>query len=203
MDDAPGVARATPAAQETAAPGRPRRWRHWLSAGLFALVVLCFVLPFASTSCTLPGGYGRGAQGTSTVYRGVDLAFGSVPAVTPGDRPPRPGSSPDDGRLGVQPFALLALLAALAGIGLAWTRGAGLTAALAGLDALLLVVAQLVAVGEIAGRVDSTALPGGRSQTDYVNTGQGFLLALLLLAVVAAVNVGAVLWQARRARPPG
>ena len=159
------------------------------------------MLPFASTSCTAPGGYGRGAQGTSTVYRGVDLALDAVPAVTPDDRPPRPGSSPNDGRLGVQVLALLALLAALGGIALGWAGGARLTAAYAAVGAVLLVAGQLAAVSQIAGRIgDQASLPGGKNQDDFVGTGPGFLLALLLLGIVFAVNVFAALWQARRAR---
>jgi hypothetical protein len=211
MSDASVPAKAPVAADEAAAPGRAdalldspapavrrRRWRHWASAALFGLVALCFVLPFASTSCTAPGGYGRGPQGTSTVYRGVDLALDAVPAVSPGDRAPRPGSLPNDGRIGVQVLALLALLAALGGIALGWAGGAPAYAALV---VGLLLAAQLAAVSEIAGRIgDQAALPSGKSQGDYVGTGQGFVLALLLLATILAVNGAAALWQTRRAR---
>jgi len=215
MSDFPAAAKGSVAASDGSTPphvhavfddstrsvSRHRRWRHWLSAALFALVVLCFVLPFASTSCTAPGGYGRGAQGTSTVYRGVDLALDAVPAVTPADRAPRPGSLPNDGRLGVQVLALLALVAALGGIVLGWSSGARLTIACAALNAVLLVGAQLAAVTRIASRIgDQAALPSGKSQRDFVGTGQGFLLALLLLATILAVNVIVALWQAMRAR---
>jgi len=213
MSDFPAAAKGSVAASDVSAPpqvdavfddstrsvSRHRRWRHWLSAALFALVVLCFALPFASTSCTAPGGYGRGAQGTSTVYRGVDLALDAVPAVTPSDRPPRAGSLPNDGQLGVQVLALLALLAALGGVALAWSRGAQLTAAYTVLGAVLLVAAQLAAVTQIASGIGTQAsLPSGKSQADFVGTGPGFLLALLLLAITLSVNVVAALWQARR-----
>lgn len=213
MSDFPPAAKGSVAASDASAPpqvdavfddstrsvSRHRRWRHWLSAALFALVVLCFALPFASTSCTAPGGYGRGAQGTSTVYRGVDLALDAVPAVTPSDRPPRAGSLPNDGQLGVQVLALLALLAALGGVALAWSRGAQLTAAYTVLGAVLLVAAQLAAVTQIASGIGTQAsLPSGKSQADFVGTGPGFLLALLLLAITLSVNVVAALWQARR-----
>src|SRR5689334_12226880 len=99
MSSLSGVEDAAAAEHEPPGVGAgPRsRWRRWLSTGLFALVVGCFALPFASTSCTLPGGYGRGAAGTSTVYRGVDLAFDAVPAVTPADRLSRPDTLPNDG----------------------------------------------------------------------------------------------------------
>jgi hypothetical protein len=177
------------------------RWRQWLSSGLFALVVVCFALPFATATCSAPGGYGRGVQGTSTVYRGVDLALDAVPAVTPGDRAPRPESLPNDGQLGLQPLTLLALLAALGGIALAWSHGARVTAVYAALSAVLLIAAQLTAVDQIASRIgDRAALPSGKSQGDFVGTGLGFLLALLLLAIAAALNVVAALWRRRRVR---
>lgn len=200
VSDEPAPAPGPVAAAPRARPG----WRRWLSAVVFLLVAACFALPFASTSCTLPGGYGRGAQGTSTVYRGVDLAFDSVPAVTPPDRQPRPDSLPDEGQLGLQPLALLALVAAVVGIGLALVLGAGPTVAHAAFTAVFLVIGQLAAVTAIAGRVGGPGtLPSGKSQTDYVSTGPGFLLALLLIVVLMAVNLVAIGWQARRARSPG
>jgi len=215
MNDASGAVEGSVAAEEAAAstsaeresvgPVRDRRgrwqWRNWISSGLFALVVVCFALPFASTTCSAPGGYGRGAQGTSTVYRGVDLALDAVPAVTPGDRAPRPESLPNDGQLGLQPLTLLALLAALGGIALAWSHGARVTAVYAALSAVLLIAAQLTAVDQIASRIgDRAALPSGKSQGDFVGTGLGFLLALLLLAIAAALNVVAALWRRRGVR---
>jgi uncharacterized integral membrane protein len=176
-------------------------WRRWVSAALFLLVAACFVLPFASTSCTLPGGYGRGVQGTSTVYRGIDLAFDAVPAVTPSDRPARPESRPNDGQLGFQPFALLALLAAVAGIVLALLMGARQAAGYAAGTAVVVSIAQWLAVTSIAGRIGANSdLPSGKSQIDYVSTGVGFVLALVLLAVLMAVNLVVIGWEARRSR---
>lgn len=186
-----------------ASPGTRRGWRHWLSAALFLLVTACFALPFASTSCTLPGGYGRGTQGTSTVYRGVDLAFDTVPAVNPSDRQPRSDSLPNEGQLGLQPLALLALVATVAGIGLALFLGAGQAVIYGAGTAVLLLMAQWVAVTSIAGNIGGSAsLPSGKSQTDYVNTGPGFLLALTLLVLMTAINLVVIGWEARRARAP-
>lgn len=205
----PSAAAAEPAVAAVG-PWRSRLragWRRWASAALFLLVAACFTLPFASTSCTLPGGYGRGVQGTSTVYRGVDLAFDAVPAVTPSNRPARDGSRPDDGQLGPQPLMLLALVAAVAGVGLALGglgRRPGPTVAYGAVTGALLALAQWAAVTAIAGRVGAPgALPAGRSQTDYVGTGPGFVLALALLLALMAVNLVALGWEARRARAPG
>jgi len=166
-----------------------------VSACLFLLVVACFVLPFASTSCTLPGGYGRGGPGTSTVYRGVDLAFDTVPEVTPPDRPARTGYGPDDGRLGVQPLALFALAAALAGIVVSLLpirRRVALTTTWAAATLVLLVADQAVLTGEITDRIQhemAQPLPAGKQPIDYVGNGLGFQLGLLLLVLVVTVNL--------------
>jgi len=195
-----------PVIEAVSAPAERRRpdLRRWLSAALFLLVTGCFALPFASTSCTLPGGYGRGAQGTSTVYRGVDLAFDTVPAVTPPDRAPRSDSLPNEGQLGFQPLVLLALLVAVAGIGVALTRGASVTVGHAAATAILLAIGQWAAILAISGQIGgSESLPSGKTQGDYVNTGPGFLLALVLLVVLMAINLVAIGWEARRARAPG
>lgn len=187
-----------------AEPARPR-WPAWISAALFALVVGCFALPFASTSCTLPGGYGRGGAGTSTVYRGIDLALGTVPDVTPPDRPARVGAGPDDGSLGFQPLTVMALLAAVTGavLSLLLARRRELrVAAWAALTAALLVLQQAVVVGEIAGRIEdglTQALPPGRTARDYVNTGLGFVAALALIALVLVLNGALAAVRRRRA----
>jgi hypothetical protein len=182
---------------------RTWRWRTWGSSVLFALVAICFLMPFASTSCTLPGGYGRGEAGSSTVYRGVDLAVGAVPAVTPDDKQARPDATVNAGQLGFQPEATLVLLAVLVGLGLALTgAGARLLAVWAVGAGALLVLAELVAVNAISDRIAASdaPLPAGKVPTDYVNTGQGFGLALSLLVLLAAVNGVAALREARRAR---
>lgn len=177
-----------------AAPVRRRSWWSWVSSALFVLVVTCFVLPFASTSCTLPGGYGRGGPGTSTVYRGVDLVFGTVPEVAPANGRVRQGADLDAGRLGVQPLTALALLAAIAGTVLSLTLGrlrAARLAAWAAVTAGLLVAQQAIVVGAIAGRIELypvQQLPAGKTAHDYVNTGPGFTLALLLLGVILLLN---------------
>jgi hypothetical protein len=184
--------------------GRLSRVRPWISAVLFLLVVLCFALPFASTSCGLPGGFGRGAAGSSTVYRGLDIALDAVPAVNPPDRPTRAEALPNDGQLGFEPLALLALLAAVAGVPLSLLtgrRGARTVAAWAAMTAAFLIVAQLEVRRELADRIMSSLtapLPNGKTASSYIGTGLGFLGALALLGVVALINLASTLWQALR-----
>lgn len=184
-------------------------WARWLSPLLFFLLLLCFLLPFASTSCALPGGYGRGAGGTATVYTGLDLAVDGIPAVAPENAAVRPGSSPNDGRLGVQPLAALALLAGLAGFALSVAplrRRAAVLAGVAAAAALLLVLDQLLVLRLIADRIDLTRtepLPAGKTAADYVGSGNGLGLALLLTALLAALNgTSAVLAWRRRPDAP-
>lgn len=184
--------------------GRLSRVRPWISAVLFLLVVLCFALPFASTSCGLPGGFGRGAAGSSTVYRGLDIALDAVPAVNPPDRPTRAEALPNDGQLGFEPLALLALLAAVAGVPLSLLtgrRGARTVAAWAAMTAAFLIVAQLEVRRELADRIMSSLtapLPNSKTASSYIGTGLGFLGALALLGVVALINLASTLWQALR-----
>ncbi|MET7403709.1 Hsp70 family protein, partial [Dactylosporangium sp. NPDC005572] len=112
------------------APGRTRR--RWVSPVTLVLALVCFLLPFATVSCGLPGGYGRADTGGVTEYSGLDLAVGGAPAVAAEHIRPR-GEWRDD-RLEPQPAQALALLATLAALtaGLALARdrrrrGAALT----------------------------------------------------------------------------
>ncbi|HKA10039.1 MAG TPA: hypothetical protein VKI99_06165 [Candidatus Dormibacteraeota bacterium] len=211
MSDA-AVAEEAPRGPSTAVEPEPPAhaagvWgvRCWISAALFLLVVLCFALPFASTSCSVPGGFGRGAAGSSTVYRGLDIALDAVPAVNPPDKPTRPEALPNDGQLGFQPLALLALLVAIAGVPLSLLtgrRGARTVAAWAAVTAALLIFAQLEVRRELTDRIVSgltAPLPSGKTASSYVGTGFGFLGALALLGILAAVNLTSTLWQAVRA----
>jgi hypothetical protein len=131
----------------------------------------------------------------------VDLAFDAVPAVTPPDKPPRADSLPNEGQLGFQPLVLLALLVAAAGIGVALATGAGASLGLAASTAVLLAIGQWAAILAISGQIGgSESLPSGKTQGDYVSTGPGFLLALVLLVALMAVNLVAIGWEARRTR---
>ena len=204
-DEAPPGPPAPVERMPRARVGRLSQVRPWLSAALFLLVVLCFAFPFASTSCTLPGGFGRGAAGSSTVYRGLDIALDAVPAVNPPDRPTRADALPNDGQLGFQPLALLALLAAVAGVPLSLLsgrRGARAVVAWAAMTAAFLIVGQLEVRRELTDRIVNSLtapLPSGKTASSYIGTGVGFIGALALLGLVAVINLASTLWHAMRA----
>jgi hypothetical protein len=170
------------------------------------LVALCFVLPFVSVACDTPGGYGRAAPGGTTTYNGVDLLIGAEPKVSPPDKV-RPLPAGGNDRVGPAPAALVALLLIVAGIGFAIRvpearvrRGS--VAALAGVAATALLVNQALVESELAVRVGdqlTQPIPAGKALRDFVHTGPGFALALLLLVLVTALN--AIGWWRARPRP--
>jgi hypothetical protein len=178
---------------------------RWFSPTTLVLTGLCFVLPFATVACDTPGGYGRAAPGATTTYNGIDLAIGGEPKVAPPDKVrPLPAGVSD--RVWM-PAATVVLLLLVAGTVIAVTvsdrrlRRASL-AALAGVAATALLVSQALTEAELAVRVGeqlTPPLPAGKSARDYVQTGPGFVLALVLLLVVTAAN--AVGWWRARPRP--
>ncbi|GGM54007.1 Hsp70 family protein [Dactylosporangium sucinum] len=177
---------------------RPRR--RWLSPVMLALAIACFLLPFATVSCGLPGGYGRAGAGGTTEYSGLDLAVGGTPAVAAEHVRPRVEWRPD--RLEPQPAQALALLATLAGlaagVGLARDRRRhAVVAALAGAAAVALVAGQAALTARLAAAVRAqSAVPAGKTAGDFVGTGAGFWLATVLVTLVAAGNL--LRWLRRR-----
>jgi hypothetical protein len=187
-----------------------RKAGRWLSPGALVLAALCFALPFASVSCTTPGGYAGAAPGGTTTYSGVALVVGGAPEVTEEhQRPVPPG---EDDRLPPQPalagalFAVLAATVLAVAVGHARSRRAAV-AIVAAVGCFALVVGQAIVVGELTTRVadhlvrvaqTQPAEPPGPAE-EYVQTGPGFGLCLVLLALVAVAN--GVGWRRLRPRP--
>jgi hypothetical protein len=170
------------------------------------LAGLCFLLPFVTVACDTPGGYGRAAPGGTTTYTGVDLVVGGEPGVSPPDKV-RPPAAGVEAQLVPQPAAAVVLLLVVAATGFAIRvrdprgRRAGV-AALAVVAATALLVNQALVEAELAVRVGNQltgALPPGKALRDYIHTGPGFGLCLLLLILVAVVN--AIGWWRARPRP--
>jgi hypothetical protein len=173
---------------------RLRRSGRWFSLSGFVLVALLFLLPFVTVTCAAPGGYGRAQAGATTNYSGVDLAVGGAPSVD-GTLRPEAQRQPDE--LPVQPLATLALLTVGAGIAVVGLVGAArarrLSAAGTALLAAVLVgSAVAVARSVVAERLQDqlrVAMPADRTADDFVGTGTGAWLSMLVLGVLGAANL--------------
>lgn len=188
-----------------------RKAGRWFNPTTLILAALCFALPFVSVGCDTPGGYAGASPGGSSAYTGLALVIGGAPEVTEGHERPVPAGESD--RLPPQPAlgaVLLAIVAAttvtIVGTRVRTRRGA--VTALTAVGATALVVGQALVQAELTVRVSDhlnrVALAGERldpakTAHDYVHTGPGFTLCLVLLLTVAAIN--AVGWYRARPRP--
>jgi hypothetical protein len=183
-----------------------RKVGRGLSPTALILAGLCFLLPFVTVACDAPGGYGRAAPGGSTTYTGVDLVVGGEPDVSPPEKV-LPADLARDDQLVPQPGGAVVLLLIVAGTGFAIRmkdrrlRRASV-AALACAAATALLVNQALVEAELAVRLGNqltASLPEGKALRDYIHTGPGFGLCLVLLLLVAALN--AIGWWRARPRP--
>lgn len=140
-----------------------------------------------------PAGAAVDVQAT-TNYPGVDLAVGGTPSVDGGLRPVGQ-RQPDD--LPVQPAALLALLTVIAGaVVVALVRAARarrLAAAATALAAAVLVGAAVAGADPLVEarlREQLTVeMPAGKTAADFVGTGSGAWLSMLVLGVLGSANL--------------
>ena len=188
-----------------------RKAGRFINPTTLILAGICFVLPFVSVGCDTPGGYAGTSPGGTTTYNGVALIVGGEPEVTEGkQRPVPPG---EDDRLPPQPAAAAVLLLIVGATGLAIrsreprVRRASV-AVLAAVGATALLVNQALVQAELTLRVSDhltrlaqsgVKLDPAKTARDYVHTGPGFLLCLLLLVLVAVVN--GIAWWRARSRP--
>lgn len=169
------------------------RWRP-IQPAIFGLVVLSFLLPFAHVSCTTDSGDARtgtpelGFDGDEPPWelRGYQLAFGRE---VDEDTAEGLDVDPQDFRGGAEPFAVLALAAAVGGVGAAFLPRArarastGLAAGAAGL--LSLAVLGIAPVMGTHGLM-------------RVSWRFGYWVCLVLFAAATAVSYR----EHRDARPP-
>lgn len=155
-----------------------------------ALVLLSFASGFLLVSCDTPGGYGRVKRGGTTTYTGVQLATGRAPTVEAKHLRPAAQRRPD--RLPAQPLVALSALGVLAaGVAAVAVRrhrheltgtlavGAVFTLTVGVLHTRTLLVDRLVSQrGE--------PWPRGKTATDYVQVGQAFWFAAIVLGLIAA-----------------
>jgi len=119
-----------------------------VSPVLFVVTVLCFFLPFVTVSC---GGIKISVSGMKLAFGGkVSMPFeDSQPFGFP-QQPPQRSSTSEKG-VDAHPVAIIALLCALAGIGLSFTpvRSAIAPAIAGALGALFLIILQSQTGGEL------------------------------------------------------
>jgi hypothetical protein len=182
--------------------GHPLLRRLVSPAGLL-LVALCFTLPFVAVSCDTP-------VQVRADYAGTDMLAGGRPSVTVSDETVSPQDAEElsDEPIDLQPAAVLAMLAIVAGILVAAlaTRRArvlgGTVAAAA--TVLFLGLNQILVQRQLALQIEGelgAQLPGGTSGGDYVETRYGFWLALSFASAVVLYN-GFELYRITRLRGP-
>jgi hypothetical protein len=175
--------------------------RRLVSPAGLLLVAICFALPFVSVSCDTP-------VRLRADYSGVDMLGGGTPSVSVSDEAVSGQDAEDvsDEPIDVQPAAVVAMLAVVAGILVAALRGrrarllGGTAAALA--TVVLLGVNQVLAQRHLSREIErevGAELPGGASGGDYVHTRYGFWLALALACAVLLYQC----FELRREYAPG
>jgi hypothetical protein len=189
---------------EESLPVSSTSWpRRLIGPSGLAFVLLCFLMPFFTVSCS-------GAMGDlALVYSGYDLAFGGLPTADGSLAAELAEGDLEDARSGVQVMALLALLVVVAG-GVAgavlptptWRWAA--VAAAAGLAVISLSVNQTMVYGSAREEIE------GSSEVPYAavdaTTGAGFWFAVLVLVAVtvhAVVELFLERSRANRSAVPG
>jgi hypothetical protein len=205
--------------------------RRLLSPTGFALVGLCFLLPFVTVSCDAK----QGPIGTAT-YSGRDLVAGGRPALEMSDRLRRAAESEAAGHpetasnpppteairgkltpLGGQPFLTISLVLVVAGLAATAIPRPWFAALVRGgvavLSAVFLIGGEILAGRAARARMDADLTPLiGAAGTDPARQSgvaigtapaYGFWLALaLLLALAVAGGVEFALLSRRPAAPP-
>lgn len=188
-----------------------RKAGRWFNPVTLLLAAMCFALPFVSVACDTPGGYAGASPGGTSSYNGVALMIGGRPEVTEGHERPVPVGEretlPPQPALAAALLAIVSAAVAAVGVRRLRTRRAAV-AALAVTGGTALLVGQALVEADLAVRVsdhlarmaaEGVTLDPAKTAHDYVATGQGFLLCLALLLLVAVLN--GVGWWRVRPRP--
>jgi hypothetical protein len=173
--------------------------RRLIGPSGLAFVLLCFLMPFFTVSCS-------GAMGDlALVYSGYDLAFGGLPTADGSLAAELAEGDLEDARSGVQVMALLALLVVVAGgvVGAVLptpTWRWAVVAAAAGLAVISLSANQMMVYGSAREEIE------GSSEVPYAavdaTTGAGFWFAVLVLVAVTVHAVVELFLERSRANRP-
>lgn len=196
--------------------------RRVISPALFAVVVICFFLPFVTISCNEAGagfaeglaeGLGEelgGATGGATedleeTFTGIDLVTGSTgeevaegAATLPGQEGVETGQVKDS-----QPFAIAAIVVAVLGMALSW-----LALWIGPVAGSALGIGGIVALFLLKGKVEGVLPAGGELDLFISFQWQlGYWLAMAAFGLAAAWSIFRLLTEARwataRAGPSG
>jgi len=180
-----------------------------LSPAGFGLVLIFFLLPFATVSC------GSATEKADATFSGLNMAVATTPTVSSPDSDP--GTARELGALilseiDLEPLALLAALTVLAGMAVGLLRRRRLRHGAAGAAAVAAAALIVGAIVRVPGHVDAfianvagaEGMPEGVTATSHIR--YGFWLALVTLVGLAAGN-GFALLRAQRsddqpAEPP-
>lgn len=164
--------------------------RRLISPAGLVLVAICFVLPFAAVSCAEP-------VQVTVEYTGTDMLAGGTPSVTVSGEGVSQSDTEElsDEPIEVQPAAVVAMLAILAGILVAVLPGGRLRvlggAAAAGATLVLLIVNQVLVHGYLGREVErevGDSMPDGGSGGDFVSARYGFWLAVAFASLVVVYH---------------
>lgn len=170
------------------AAGTPVVRARKLSPALFAAIVICFLLPFVTVACDSAGS----PRQVLTTMSGLEVVAGKSVDMS------QYGSSTKPGHIDGEPWALVALLAAVIGIGIAFLPGrtGALGGAAAGAVAFVgLLLAKVSIDNRIANPANLTSTANGTTST--IPTGMrivtdyqiGYWLALVLSAAAVALFI--------------
>jgi hypothetical protein len=171
----------------------------------FGLVLILFLLPFVTVSC------GDSTGTVEATFSGLNMAIGGSPHVTSPD--PDPESSKQLAALIVEqidlePLALLAAFALLAGMAVAVVRPTRIRYGAAAGLAVAAAALMVGAITRVPGHVDQflKKMGGAEGMPEGLTTGThtryGFWLALIALVGLAAGNGFALLRSQRAADLP-
>jgi hypothetical protein len=179
--------------------------RRLVSPAGFGLVLILFLLPFVTVSC------GDSTGTVEATFSGLNMAIGGSPHVTSPD--PDPESSKQLAALIVEqidlePLALLAAFALLAGMAVAVVRPTRIRYGAAAGLAVAAAALMVGAITRVPGHVDQflKKIGGAEGMPEGLTTGThtryGFWLALIALVGLAAGNGFALLRSQRAADLP-
>ena len=191
--------------------GEVKRVQVWAGpTGLLLVALLFLVLPAATASCSVPADSPEGPGSVSVSVTGADVVTGGDPdysvsgvfELSPEGNAGMAGDAAPRGAVRVWGIATVVVM----GLGLlimflrVWRLRAIVTAAVASVAAVLLVVTEVALVGRLVSLAEENAtwlvhLPSAQGVDvvgragEVVRTGAGFWVTLAGLVLVAGVNV--------------